>query len=94
MCAYPPLISRSVDGQDLGATRAAARATDVAGIAGGRLHHDFEASSARDHGGCDVGRELGAANHAGREGGAIEDHHGGGNEIAARRGDDETGWQL
>jgi len=74
----------SVDGQDLGATGAAASATQVAGVAGGRLYLDFEASGARDHGGCDVGRELGMANHAGREGGAIEDDYGGGNEIAAR----------
>jgi len=48
----------SVNGQGLGATCAAARATEVAGIAGGRLGFDFEGSSCRDHGGCDGGREL------------------------------------
>jgi len=86
--------TRSVDSQDLRATRAAARATEIARIAGGRLYLDFEASSARDHGRCDVGCELGAANHAGRKRGAIEDHYGGGNEIAAYRSDDEARRQL
>jgi len=82
---------RSVDGQDLRATGAAARAANVPSIAGGRLHHDVEASRSRDHGGCNRGRELGMIGHAGGEGGAIEDHNGGGNEFTAGRSDDEHG---
>ena len=85
---------RSVDGQGLGATGAAARATEVSGIAGGRLDDDFEASRSRDLGGCDVDRELGTADDGGGEGCAVEYHNGGGNEMAARRSHDEAGRQL
>ena len=85
---------RSVDGQDLPTTGAAARAAEVARIAGGRLHHDVEASRSRDHGGCNGNLELGTVSHGGGKGGAIENHNGGGNEMAAGRNDDEAGRQL
>src|SRR4029077_143452 len=82
---------RSVDGQDLPTTGAAARAANVRSIAAGRLHHDVEASRSKDHGGCNSGRELRMTSHPGGEGGAIEDHNGRGNEMAAGRSDDERG---
>jgi hypothetical protein len=85
---------RSVDGQGLGATGAAARATEVAAIAGGRLHKDVEASSSRDHRRCNVGCELRTADHRGGEGSAVEDYNGGGNEMAAGGGEDEARRQL
>jgi len=88
------ITSASVDGQDLPVTGAAAGATDVGGIAGGRLHHDFKASRSSDHGGGNVDCELRTADHGGGESGAIEDHNGGGNEMAASRGDNEAGRQL
>ena len=53
----------SVDGQGLGATSAPTGATQVAAIASGRLHDDFEASRRRDHRGCYVDRDLGFADH-------------------------------
>jgi len=87
-------LRRSVDGQDLPTTSTAARAAEVAGIAGGRLHRDAEASRSRDHRRCNGGRELGMASYDGGEGGAIEDYHGRGNEIAAVGSDDEARWQL
>jgi hypothetical protein len=56
-CTGDDLVCRrSVDSQGLGATGAAARATQVSGIAGGRLHDDFEASRSSDHGGFDIDR--------------------------------------
>jgi len=85
---------RSVDGQDLAAAGAAARATNVAGIAGGGLYDECVVSRAGDHGGSNVDRELGAADHGGREGDAIEDHNGSGNKMAAGSSDDESGRQL
>jgi hypothetical protein len=41
----------SVDGQGLRATGATARTAEVAGIAGGCLNHEVEASRSSDHGG-------------------------------------------
>jgi len=88
------VVKRSVDVQRVGATRAATRATEVAAITVGRLHDDFEASRSRDHGGCNIDRELGTAGHGGGDSGAIEDHKGGGNEMVASGSDDEGGGQL
>jgi hypothetical protein len=58
LCVGPPItlgnlvtnrLGRSLDGQELGATGAAARATEVASITGGRPHRDVEASGSRNH---------------------------------------------
>jgi hypothetical protein len=84
----------SVEGQDAHATGATAGAPEVAGIAGWCLHRDIETSGSGDHGGANGDRELRAALHGGGESGAVEEHHGGGNELAAGRGEYETGRQL
>jgi len=85
---------RLVDSQDLGATGAAAGATEIARVAGRGLHFNVEASSARDHGGRDIRREFCAANHGRRNGGAVKNNYRGGDEIAACRSKDEARWQL
>jgi len=84
----------SVDGQDLLAAGAAAGTAEVAAIASGGLHCNVKTSRSRDHGGCNGGSELRTADHDGGHTGAIENHNGGGNEMAAGRSDDETGRQL
>ena len=84
----------SVDGQGTHATGATAGAAEVAGIASGCLHRDVETSGSGDHGGANGDRQLRTALHGGGESGAVEDHHGRGNELAAGRGEYETGRQL
>ncbi len=84
----------SVDRQDAHATGATAGATEVAGIAGWCLHRDVETCGTGDHGGANVDRDLRAALHGGGESGAVQDHHGSGNELAAGRSEYETWRQL
>ena len=81
----------SVDGQDAHATGAAAGAAEVTGIASGGLHRDVETSGSGDHRGANGDRELRTIFHGGGESGAVEDHHGRGNELAAGHGEYETG---
>ena len=83
-----------VHGQDPHTAGAATGATEVAGIARGGLHIDIEIPGSGNHGGSNRGCDLRITRHRGRERAAVEDQHGGRNELAAGRGQDETGRQL
>jgi hypothetical protein len=71
-----------------------ARATEVAGIAGGCLHQYAEASRGQDHRGGNGGLELGTAVTSVARVAPFEDHYRGGHEMTAHRNDDEAGRQL
>src|SRR5271165_463410 len=92
----PALSGRydSVDDQDLAGTGAATRAPEVGAIAGGSLHDHRKASRSHNHRGWNVDGELGTADLRGGEGGTIEEHNRGGNEMAAGSREDEAGRQL
>ena len=79
------LVVGSVDGQDAHATGAAAGAAENVNV---------EATGGVDHRRGNRHSDLRTTLHRGGESDAIEDYHGGGNELAPGLGEDETGRQL